>query len=697
MKKTNPQISIIVPVYNVEKYLEACLDSLLAQTFGNIEILCINDGSADKSLAILCRYEKEHPKLRVFNQANAGPAKARNVGLENARGEYIMFCDADDTYEPQMCEKMLAAITDNDVDLVMCNTNAYDKQGANAWNKYYFPINEGISLLTPEINLKTNVFLWNKIFKKSKIDAFQIRFPNGHKADDNYFIFAYLAVSEKIYCLNQYLYNHFERENSIMDLYNNSGIKYCDVQDKIDILEILYFFMKRHNIFANNIEYFQKILYNELFHAWINVSEEWKGLFLSRCAEVLSQINLPQWNDDVVINVLLKKIQNKEFYEAANTLDLMVEQNFSRRKYITQPDLLPTFSRNNISIVFNCDENYAKYLSVTIQSIIQHASPEKNYDLIVLNLDISSDTQEKLQSMILNHKNFSIRFYNMENYVKTYQVDKLVTFRHIKSAAYYRIFIIDLLKNYDKAIYLDADLIVNTDIAKLYEINLENHAIAAVRDIYISQITPENEFVFSGFYQYAQKFLNISNLNNYFNSGVMLINIKKAGTKEYWNKLIAKAKENSSLLVDQDVLNSIFYKDVKLLDTNWNTQLNFGAKTLSSLYTKETKEIKIFHFCSEYKPWLDTTLKYSYLWWNYARMTPFYEEILFKNLKSQSFNTIELTFVRETANYLKNKIRYWRYRLLSQITFGKKRRKYKQKRKELKARLKQVRAFLKGK
>lgn len=701
--KNNPQISIIVPVYNVEKYLEACLDSLLGQTFENIEILCINDGSADKSLAILRRYEKRHSRLRVFNQANAGPAKARNVGLENASGEYIMFCDADDTYEPQMCEKMLAAITDNDVDLVMCNTNAYDKQGANARNEYYFRFNDGLSLLTPEIKLKTNVYLWNKIFKKSKIDAFQIKFPNGHKSDDNYFIYVYLMVSKTIYCLDDKLYNHYERENSIMNIYNNdNGIKYCDIEDKIDIIEMTYDFLIKHHIFQPNEETFLKIFFQLFSYSWGSVSDQWKEQYLQRCADFISRTNIKTWSKEPVQNILINHIKEKKFFEASAALDKIIKKNYNiiRRKYIAQPDLYPAFSHNNIPLVFNCDNNFVKYLSVTIQSIINNSSSQYNYDIIILNEDILDDTKEQFQHLIKDKKNFSIRFFNMKKYVSQYNMKNWFVSRHVKMVAYFRIFIADILQHFNKAIYLDSDVILNTDIATLYNVDIENYAVGAVRDFVISNISKDCELSIPGFYLYAKNILNISNLNHYFNSGVMLLNIKKINDNKLVRKMTSLAQENNYMFWDQDIYNKVLSGNVKLLDESWNTQINSGIDILSSLYMKPIDKIKILHFCSSYKPWTIRNLKYSYLWWHYARMTPFYEEILFKNLNSQNRNAnnaIDLTLVRETANYLKNKITYWRYRLLSKITFGKKRRKYKQKRKELKTRLKQVRAFLKGK
>lgn len=177
MNSENPIISIIIPVYNASKYLRSCLNSILSQSFHDIELLCIDDGSTDDSLDILDTFSKLNPRVHVFPQKNSGPAKARNVGLENARGEYIMFCDADDTYCENMCETMLKAIEKHNVDMVMCNTNGYDKNGKECYSGYYFPIEEGKYQITDYIKQKTNVYLWNKIFRKSLIDNFGISSP----------------------------------------------------------------------------------------------------------------------------------------------------------------------------------------------------------------------------------------------------------------------------------------------------------------------------------------------------------------------------------------------------------------------------------------------------------------------------------------------------------------------------------------
>ena len=116
-------ISILMPVYNSEKYLRKCLEALKNQTYQNIEIICVNDGSTDSSYDILLEYQNIDNRFKLFTQENSGPATSRNHCLSKAQGKYIMFCDSDDKYEPNMCQKMIETMKKENVNLVMCCAN----------------------------------------------------------------------------------------------------------------------------------------------------------------------------------------------------------------------------------------------------------------------------------------------------------------------------------------------------------------------------------------------------------------------------------------------------------------------------------------------------------------------------------------------------------------------------------------------
>ena len=225
MKDNNSLISIIVPVYNAEKYIERTIKSLINQSYKNIEILCIDDGSKDNSYNIIKEFNDK--RIKLFKQENSGPAKARNVGLSNSKGEYIMFCDADDWYEPNMCELMLETLIKENVDFVICSCNIVDTYNTSIRKKeefYYFKLKlNGYCNIGIHEFLILNSMLWNKIFRKSTIDEYDITFTDGYEHDDYNFFFKYLSCCNNFYALNEKLYNYdISNPQSVMSEYFNN-------------------------------------------------------------------------------------------------------------------------------------------------------------------------------------------------------------------------------------------------------------------------------------------------------------------------------------------------------------------------------------------------------------------------------------------------------------------------------------------
>ena len=123
----NPQISVIVPIYNVEKYLAKCIDSIINQTLTNIEIILVNDGSTDNSRKIIDKYDKKDSRIKVIHKKNGGQGSARNAGLDIAKGEYIGFVDSDDWIDSNMYENLYNAAISNNADIVVCNRKVFDE------------------------------------------------------------------------------------------------------------------------------------------------------------------------------------------------------------------------------------------------------------------------------------------------------------------------------------------------------------------------------------------------------------------------------------------------------------------------------------------------------------------------------------------------------------------------------------------
>ena len=249
-------VSIIVPCYNVEKYIKKCLKSLLSQTYSNIEIICIDDCSVDKTLSFLNEYKLYDSRIKVFcNKKNLGIGKTRQFGLSVATGEYIMWCDSDDWYEKNMVQDMVQSLIDNDVDLVVCNQKIVNSKHLETRDVFenvkhiygfsfigYFP-------LFSEIIFNSSWVLWNKIFKKSVIDDYKIKFSDVRIGEDYNFFLKYISVMRPyIYFLNKKLYNYFRRNASLIGNRFDTNSDNPGFADCINAFDDILSFLKKNRI-----------------------------------------------------------------------------------------------------------------------------------------------------------------------------------------------------------------------------------------------------------------------------------------------------------------------------------------------------------------------------------------------------------------------------------------------------------------
>lgn len=212
-----PQLSVIIPVYNVETYLRPCLDSVLGQSLQDMEIICVDDGSTDHSPDILAEYAARDARLSIITQENRGLSGARNAGLAVAKAPYITFVDSDDSLDsPAAYEKALAHMADPGVDLVAFGVRIIgDASAQRRYRKYFAPHFTGRTELTDHVLLHTNVCVWNKIFRRSIIECFAIRFPEGAWYEDEFFFHAYASMARCAYFLPDTWYRYTRRPDSI--------------------------------------------------------------------------------------------------------------------------------------------------------------------------------------------------------------------------------------------------------------------------------------------------------------------------------------------------------------------------------------------------------------------------------------------------------------------------------------------------
>lgn len=229
------KVSVIVPVYNVELFLEKCLNSLVNQTLQEIEILVINDGSTDNSQKIIENFEKKYPeKIKSFQKENGGLSDARNFGLKNATAEFIGFVDSDDFVTPTMFEQMYHLSQKHNAEIVICNLQKINEKGEITQKLTQIPHLEEKIILEENFSVFSDLsyFACNKIFKKELFENQE--FKKGIHFEDIELIPKLLLSCKTIAQTQNYHYQYFERSNSISKTHTEKGLDILNAVKSIE-------------------------------------------------------------------------------------------------------------------------------------------------------------------------------------------------------------------------------------------------------------------------------------------------------------------------------------------------------------------------------------------------------------------------------------------------------------------------------
>lgn len=240
-QSTTPTISVIVPVYNAEKYLRRCIDSVLAQTYTDFELLLIDDGSIDKSGEICDEYARKDARVRVFHQENGGVSSARNLGLDNAKGEWITFVDSDDWVVDNMYEEMLAQLESAQAEMAYCDINMVFEDNQKVYKAAsYSPRKED---LLNHFIASTWTSLCNVIVKRSLFELNNIRHPEEVAFAEDYHVSVRLMFFANKVCYIGKPYYNYNRINETSALHTFSS-KHYDKERWVN-LDIIRFFEEK--------------------------------------------------------------------------------------------------------------------------------------------------------------------------------------------------------------------------------------------------------------------------------------------------------------------------------------------------------------------------------------------------------------------------------------------------------------------
>ena len=344
-------VSVIVPVYNAENYLERCLESIINQTYKNIEIICVDDGSTDNSGEILDRFAKSDSRIVVIHQDNRGISSARNAALTCVKGRYVLFVDSDDWIERDAIEEFISHMTD-EVDIVVAGAKIEDEGGDDAdrleeLKKIYKSKLSGKFRLDDNFISGVTVVVWSKLFKYDIIKEKGLTFLDGRQYEDNHFTVEYLVHSKNGFFVNKDLYHYVRKPNTVM----NREFNY---RDCLYVFDHLYKRLDRFGLLPKYKNTISKRYSSHLRQAYEKTRAEYRNDVMELATFLSQDYNPVFFNSDLVSHVrnreyglepqfdkhvlILVKTTSEHLNDAFKTIKSLFSQSYRTPKVILYID-----------------------------------------------------------------------------------------------------------------------------------------------------------------------------------------------------------------------------------------------------------------------------------------------------------------------------------------------------------------------
>ena len=538
----NEKITVIVPVYNVEHYLDKCLDSLVNQTYKNLEIIVINDGSTDNSGTICQEYARKDNRIVYIEKENGGQSEARNMGLDRMTGSYVTFVDSDDWVEPNYVEVLYKKLLEYCADIAVGNYYSYDeKEGVFYFHifgdSYYEKVYDNVSIFENfyESQHMKNFALICVAGKLYKADLFRdLRFEVGKLGEDGYLNQKIYLLAEKTIYLNAGLYAYRQREGSSSRSWTEKWMHALvdAMSERITLLASMGYPLEKH-----------LAVYRQMLEV---------GLANGRASE-LSDTSI-----------------YKELAAKKNVLNQLTTEKTIDKK----------------AIVLAANYAYAEQVVTTIKSICYHNRSIRFY---LINSDFPNEWIKQLNNRLEKFDSEIINCRVTSEQISRYKTD-------ISYTVFLRYFISDFVKE-DKALYLDCDLVVTKNLDNLFETDLRDYPLAAVRD-------------YGGRVYYGREM---------FNAGVLLINNRLWKQENMSQRLIDLTNEWHDKVdqADQSILNMLF--ENRWIEMGFDNNHVVIHKQFTDYELPAGQDYPgIIHYLSHRKPWFDLAAQsYRDVWWYY--------------------------------------------------------------------------------
>ena len=538
----NEKITVIVPVYNVEHYLNKCLDSLINQTYKNLEIIVINDGSTDNSGKICQEYAQKDNRIIYIEKENGGQSEARNMGLDRMTGSYVTFVDSDDWVEPDYVEVLYNKLIEYQADIAVGNYYSYNEQEGIFYfhifgDSYYEKVYDNVSIFenlyeSQEMKSFSLISVWGKLYRVDLVK--HLRFDIGKLGEDGYLNQKIYLLAEKTIYLNKGLYAYRQREGSSSRIWTEKWMHALvdAMSERITLLANMGYPLEKH-----------LAVYRQMLDSALSNGQ----------ASTLSDTNT------------YKELAAKKVVLSQLTTEKTIDKK---------------------AVVLAANYAYVEQVMTTIKSICYH---NRSIQFYLINSDFPNEWFKQLNKRLERYDSEIINCRVTSEQISRYKTD-------ISYTVFLRYFVSDFVKE-DKALYLDCDLVVTKNLDNLFETDLQDYPLAAVRD-------------YGGRVYYGREM---------FNAGVLLINNRLWKQENMSQRLIDLTNEWHDKVdqADQSILNMLF--ENRWIEMGFDNNHVVIHKQFTDYELPAGQDYPgIIHYLSHRKPWFDLAAQtYRDVWWYY--------------------------------------------------------------------------------
>lgn len=597
-----PSVSVIIPCYNVETYLEQCLNSIMNQTLHDIEIICVDDGSTDQTVEILNQLQSTDDRIKIVHQQNKGAGATRNLGLSIATGDYVSFLDADDFSDANMLELSLDQAMRNNADIVVYRIKRYIESTGEYLDCEWSVLEDNLpstQCFSPK-DIKSNFFntlsgyTWDKLFNTAFIRKNGLLFQEQPVYNDAFFAYTALLKADRIAFLNQPL--HYQRKRAAQNSITNRRALFFDCA--YSLLSGMKAFLHENDLYSC----YEQDFINYCAHLFYIDLQCRRKKSYQRARSYLRS----KWFSEFDLFRDYTYFYNQEEYIS------FYNSVFSPLDQIDK-DLLIGKSTLTIPVVYATDLGYLRYTIASMCSILQQPTLNVFYRFVILVPGKDTcDYTTPIENTLNKFSNYSLEIIKIGDEFD----DAHIEISHISTPTYYRLLLPQLLPECDKCIYIDGDTIACDDLVNLYAIDLNDNYLGAVEALIYYEES-----------DYHRNRLEIPEKHPfiYFNAGVLLMNLKKMREDHLvprFLELVNKTFESQ----DQDILNLVCYGKIQSISPSYNVMTRYHkwekmrfeeimGQEAANAYIQATKCPTIIHYADKIKPWNNIAAVHSRYWW----------------------------------------------------------------------------------